>query len=90
MINLTDEELKEQLNELNQEVERRKIVKKLANKPKQLDIINTDILRKSCQDYLDACEDGYDHEQLCIWIVESAMEAIFGKDVYNWINKQLS
>jgi len=89
MINLTDEELKEQLNELNQEVERRKIVKKLANKPKQVEVINTDILRETCQHYLDGFEVN-GNENYNGWVVEVAMEAIFGKDVYNWINKQLS
>ena len=58
-------------------------------KPKQLENVDLAKLRTICQDYIDFidndkeyCEDNdYDHQ-----IFETAMETIFGEDVWKFVN----
>jgi hypothetical protein len=59
-------------------------------KPKQLTEINVEALRTACQEYVDFMDNDeeyhedligdYEHE-----VMEKAMEAIFGWDVWEWI-----
>lgn len=70
------------------EIKRRKRVKK--EKPKQLEVLNCEPMRKACQQYIDEIvENKYVDEDLKQYIFECAMETIFGKDVWNWINAML-
>jgi hypothetical protein len=60
-------------------------------KPKQLDNIDLQKLRNICQDYIEFIDDDeeyhedndYDH-----YIFESAMETVFGKDIWDFINNR--
>lgn len=61
------------------------------DKPKQLTKINLEALRQACQEYVDFVDndeeyhedlqDDYEHE-----ILEQALMAVFGKDIYDWVN----
>ena len=63
-------------------------------KPKQLETVNLTALRQACQEYIDWLDDDeeyfedgvedYEHE-----VMEKAMEAIFGKDVWDFINSKI-
>ncbi len=56
-------------------------------KPKQLKSPNIEPLQEICQEYIDELEkDGYINEDYDHYIFESAMETIFGKDVWKFIN----
>lgn len=58
-------------------------------KPKQLETVDLQKLREICQQYLDFVDNDeeyhedndYDH-----YIFESALEAIFGKEVWTFVN----
>ena len=63
----------------------------MKDKPKQLDEIDLQQLREIVQDYIDFvdsddyCEDN-DYSQ---YIAETAIQTIFGKEVWEFINKKL-
>jgi hypothetical protein len=59
-------------------------------KPIQLKNVNLAPLRKICQEYIDeldkngcADDDDYDH-----YIYIFALECVFGKDIWDWINEK--
>lgn len=55
--------------------------------PKQLSSIDVEPLKKICQDYINAlANDGYADEDFDHYIFETAMECIFGKDVWRFVN----
>lgn len=78
--------------ELIEELEKRNIQKELTDSaPKQLENKNFAQVIAQCQSHIDdMCNENYcddnDNEH---WIYEAAMEAVFGKDVWNWINNIL-
>ena len=78
-------------DELKAELERREKQVGEAEKPRQLDHQDYGPLRKICQDYIDDLDDlrcvDEDHSH---YIFECAMEAVFGKSVWGWINKMKS
>ncbi len=64
---------------------------KLMEQPKQLETVDLQKLRKICQDYINFIDNDekysedndYDHH-----IFEVAMETVFGKDVWNFVNNR--
>jgi len=78
--NFTDEQLQKEL-------ERRQKIKDESEKPQQHESINIGPLRKICQSYIDDVQkDGYADDDYVHYIFEVAMGAVFGEDVWQWIN----
>ena len=72
-------------DEIQKELERRK--KRKSEKPVELASPDFTALRKCCQEYIDGfAKDGYAPKDQNQWIFEAAMEAVFGKDVWVYIN----
>jgi len=63
------------------------------NKPTQIQDPDLTKLRESCQDYIDSLEDGSmnddNREDYDNAVFEAAMFALFGKGVFQWINKDV-
>jgi hypothetical protein len=60
-------------------------------KPKQLIEVNLDELRKICQEYVDfvdSDDEYYEDNNYDQYIFGRAMVALYGKDVFNWINER--
>ena len=53
------------------------------------DQIDLTSLRAECQEYIDSIADGSYHEDndTAHYIFESALKAIYGKDIFNYINE---
>lgn len=80
---LTDEQLQ-------QELQKRMEKKKQKEKPKQLENPDFSRLREYCQEYIDHLDkNGYEDDDIQHYIYEEALQAIFGRDVFGWINKQI-
>lgn len=59
-------------------------------KPTQIEDPDFTPLAKICQEYLDALErDEYVSDDLVNYVFERAMECLFGKEVWSWINARL-
>ncbi len=81
--NLTDDQLREEIN-------RREKERKAKNKPIPLAILDTKALQISCRDYiLHLDKEGIEPKNGVHCIFEIAMEAVYGKGVWVWIRKQL-
>lgn len=77
-------------DKLQEEITRR--LKAVINdsKPQQLPSKNFDNLIAMCQDYLDQATDkGWIDDELKQYIFESAMNAVFGNDVWAFINSRI-
>ena len=73
------EELLERIKEL-EELER--------VPPKQLDRMEEDKIRRCCVEYIEGLsKKEYQSENHKQYIFESALEAVYGKDVWEWVNK---
>jgi glycosyltransferase involved in cell wall biosynthesis len=60
-------------------------------KPNQLNQVNLDELRKICQEYVDfvdSDDEYYEDNNFDQYIFEKAMMALYGKDVFDWINER--
>lgn len=60
-------------------------------KPKQLNQVNLDELREICQEYIDFVDSNdeyYEDNNFDQYIFEKAMIALYGEDVFNWINER--
>lgn len=74
--------------ELLAELKRREYQAIDQAKPKAVADPDLSDLRQTCQAYIDAVAmRDYVDEDLPHWIFEAAMKAIYGKDVFNWINR---
>ena len=72
-------------DELEEELRRREE----EEKPKQIAAPDLTKLRKICQEYIDSlARDKYVDGDLDHYIFEAAMETVFGKNVWDWINDQ--
>jgi len=59
------------------------------SKPTKLENIEIDTLVQLCQDRIDEIADGDDVDSdLPHYIYEAAMEAVFGNNVWSWINER--
>jgi hypothetical protein len=59
-------------------------------KPKQLPTIDLSELREVCQQHIDEIEGNEEDEDTAHYIYEAAMEAVFGKEVWGYINSKVS
>lgn len=76
--------------QLQQELDKRKRQKDEAERPKQLEDVDLTQLRESCQYQIDhLATHGYTAKDADHYIYEAAMIAIFGKGVFQWINKKM-
>ena len=57
-------------------------------KPKQLETLDTQGLRDVCQRYIDSIGTDDEREDDVHYIYEVAIETIFGKDVWRYINSK--
>ena len=77
-------------DELEAELERRKREKSESEKPKLI-TENVDLsgLIMTCQEYIDCLHnDNYcDREDSEHYIYEEALKALYGKSIFDWINK---
>ena len=74
--------------ELQQELERRR--NKKARKPKPVENPDFSTLIETCQKNIDfLVTEGGDDSDWEYWIYEAAMEAVFGKVVWDWINERV-
>lgn len=75
--------------QLQVELERREKNRRERNKPQQLETVGIDNLRKLCQEYIDKLyKSGYASDDFRQCIFEAAVEAVFGKSVWEWIREQ--
>jgi len=76
--------------ELRAELDRRENAEKEIAKPKQLESMDFTALRSLCQRYIDDIDKvgGYVDENYRHYIYETAISAIFGKGVWEWINQK--
>ena len=58
-------------------------------KPEQIEIADFSGLREICRSYVDSVDDGDDVSDFKDYIFETAMEAVYGRDVFKWINRRL-
>lgn len=78
--NLSDDVLKAEL-------ERRVKIAKENNKPKPLTVIDLKPLSEVCRQYIDDLDhNGWADEDYTHFIYETAVETIYGKDIWDWIN----
>jgi len=75
------------IKELEQELERRAI----ESAPRPLANPDLRILRETCQAHIDSIAAGTFHEDDDDqhYIFEEAIEALYGKDIWDWIQEQL-
>jgi len=64
-----------------------KAIKVEANKPKPLKPFIMDELVRLCSQYIDDILSGDLDSDLEHYIFEEAMEVVFGRDVWKWINE---
>jgi hypothetical protein len=62
----------------------------VENKPvPPLEDIDYSKVKKECEVHIQEIADGKVDTDAEHWIYEAAMEAVYGKDVWNWVNKML-
>jgi len=60
-----------------------------AGKPQQLEQVDLTRLRQNCQEIIDAVAgNGYYDNGCKQYVYESAMQAIFGKNVFDWMRER--
>ena len=75
---------------LEEELKKRKELEQKTEKPKQLVSQDFSKLKEICQDYIDdLANKGYVDEDHPYDIFETAMNCIFGSDVWQWVNRRL-
>jgi hypothetical protein len=73
--------------ELQQEIDRRKAVKKIVDqKPKPKEGFHKDIV-DICEGYMRSVEKGEDREDDSQYIFEALLQTVYGNNVFDWINK---
>jgi hypothetical protein len=79
------------IEEMEAEIERRRRKEELESRPKLRESPDFSKLITECSSVLDQiAEDHYMDEDSKEYIYEAAMAAIFGPDVWKWINARLS
>jgi hypothetical protein len=65
-----------------------KVIRKETTIPTQLDVIDVEPLRKVCEKYIDYLKTNNccDDTDLDRYIFETALEAVYGNDIWNWVN----
>jgi hypothetical protein len=68
-----------------------KILKEINNmeRPKIIDNIDLDKLKKLCEEYMNDVEKGYVDEDYSNWFFETVMFTFYGREVFKFINEKL-
>ena len=74
--------------ELEKEIKRREEFKKKASFPKAIENPDFSGLIEMCKRYIDGIANGAIHDDTQHYIYECAVECVFGKKIWVWINKQ--
>lgn len=76
--------------ELEKEIKRREECKKKSSIPKAIERPDFSSLIKMCKQYIDelANDTVHDDDDTRYYIYECAIECVFGKRVWGWINQQ--
>ena len=73
--------------ELQKEIDKRKEEERKGSLPKPLQVLDTKPLQIICQKYIeDLSKNGYARDDADHYIFETAMETVFGKDVWKFVN----
>lgn len=62
----------------------------LMDVPQQLENIDITALKRLCQEHIDDFNTGNEDDDDEHYIYEAAMEAVFGKNVWKWINSRVN
>jgi len=74
--------------QLEEEIERREQANRLANKPKELAEKDWSSVINSCNEQIDhLMKEGRGVKDICCWVYEAAMIAVFGENIWDWINE---
>lgn len=80
------EEVEEQLDEANRRLN--EIKEKMNTRPKILKLPNLKHLINACEDHINSIkEQGRANKNDENYIYEEALKAIYGEDIFDWINK---
>jgi len=74
-------------DELELEVKRREKIRNAP--PTPLEEINWNIVREAAVEYIQLVDENKRVDQSEHFIFESVIMAVYGKDVWNWVNKRL-
>ena len=76
------------IEELEEAIERKKVITKREEKPEPLEIIDFTDLIKLSNDHLNNIEkEGYAYDDTAHFFYETILETIFGIKVWDWIHK---
>jgi hypothetical protein len=77
-------------SDIEMEMERRKELRTRAPEPIAIELTEWDMVMNGCINYIEALKSGNHHtDDIEHYIFERALEAIFGKDVWEWVNERL-
>lgn len=77
-------------SELQAELDQRKKMKEAGDKPNQLFSKDFTQVIDYCQKYIDGIfDEDYPPKDMDHYIFEAAMNAVFGNDVWEWINARI-
>ncbi len=76
------------LRQLEAEILRRKREQEEAAKPRALPSPDFQPLIDLAQTHVSELAEGKEDDDIKQWFYEQAMQCIFGKDVFGWVNKQ--
>ena len=76
--------------ELTAEVERRKEIRETVPEAIAIEFTEWDLVMNGCVSYIEAIKSGnHGLDDIEHYIFERALEAAFGKDVWDWVNERL-
>lgn len=61
---------------------------KIPEQTKQLDPKQLEALRDACKNYAAQIEEGFVRNDTEHWIFQAAMELVYGKSIWEWINER--
>ena len=75
--------------QLQAELARRNEITRREGKPRQLETVDDNLLRRMCQEHIDTLyKQGYVDNDSSQCVFEAALTTFFGKGVWEWINAQ--
>ena len=78
-------------DELQAEIKKRDKIIKEAEKPKQLDNPNWNLVKSMCQEHINNLNDGLINSNSVFeeYLYEAVLTALYGENVFEWINEQI-
>ena len=76
-------------DDLVKELKKREEEEIEETRPQPLDVQDFSQVRKACEVHIQELIDGKVDSDIDHYIYETAMEAIYGKDIWNWVNSKL-